>query len=114
MNAIHVIHPRWEDGALVFDDRERGLLREPFVAGADTALGHLAARVDGCSKGFTLIFSDSEFPGHQAVMKWQSEEYGGNWYTFEELNMTGWLCPALLKYFDSAPERIYIEIRRPQ
>ena len=25
--------------------------------------------------------------------------------------MVGWLCPALLKYFDEAPQEIYAEVR---
>lgn len=34
---------------------------------------------------------------------------GGNWYWNESLGMEGWLCPALFKYFDTAPERIYAQ-----
>lgn len=112
MNSIHVIHPRWEDGALVFDDPAVGLVREPFVAGADVALGLLAQRVPGCSKAFTLLFSGGSFPGHQAQMEWRREEHGGNWYWCEQLGFEGWLCPALLKYFDVAPKNLYLEIRR--
>jgi hypothetical protein len=25
--------------------------------------------------------------------------------------MEGWLCPALLKYFDKAPKKIYVQIK---
>ena len=25
--------------------------------------------------------------------------------------MEGWLCPALFKYFDQAPERIYAQVK---
>ena len=114
MNAIRVIHPRWEDGALVFDDPAVGLVREPFVAGADTALGLLAQKVGGCEKQFTLLFSDGDFPGRQARMVWQREEYGGNWYWCDEVGFEGWLCPALLKYFNEPPTELFIQIRRPQ
>jgi hypothetical protein len=32
---------------------------------------------------------------------------GGNWYYSRELCIEGWLCPALFKYFDVAPQTIY-------
>ena len=78
------------------------------------ALGLLARKVEGCSKGFTLLFSDSPFPGHQASMQRESEEYGGNWYRCEQLGMSGWLCPALLKYFEKAPKNLYLQIKRKE
>ena len=111
MNAIHVIQPRWESGSLVFDDPDRGLLREPFVAGADTALGILAAAVPGCEETFTLVFSAGDFPGSQACMKFTAHGYGGAYYVFEDIGMTGWLCPALYKYFNTAPKRIYLQVK---
>jgi len=114
MNAIRIIHPRWEDGSLVFDDPSVGLVREPFVAGADVAIGLLAQQVEGCSKEFSLLFSDRPFPGHQASLRWERAEYGGDWYYCDELRLSGWLCPALLKYFDSAPIRIYLQIKRKE
>lgn len=111
-NSIRVIHPYWHDGSLVFDDETAGLVREPFVAGADVVLGILASGIEGCSNGFTLRFSDRPFPGYQTEFVWDRPEHDGNWYTCEIGGATheGWLCPALLQYFDSAPERIYIEI----
>ncbi len=39
----------------------------------------------------------------------KNQEMGGNWYWNESLGMEGWLCPALFKYFDTAPERIYAQ-----
>jgi len=33
----------------------------------------------------------------------------GTWYEVEELGMSGWLCPALFKYFDKAPDNIYVK-----
>ena len=36
----------------------------------------------------------------------------GNKETFtDELDMVGWLCPALLKYFGEPPKQIYAEVR---
>jgi hypothetical protein len=33
---------------------------------------------------------------------------GGNWYRSEEMQMEGWLGPALLRYFDDAPAELYV------
>lgn len=35
---------------------------------------------------------------------------GGNWYTSAELKLDGWLCPALYKYFKTAPQKLYIKV----
>lgn len=50
--------------------------------------------------GFRLIFSAGEFPNYDARFDWVREGDGGNWYKSEDFQMEGWLCPALLKYFD--------------
>lgn len=113
-NFIRVIYPYWHNGSLVFDDAAVGLAREPFVAGADTALGALASQIPGCEERFTLNFSDQPFPGYQTRAQWLHAEGNGNWYEFVDSGVKGWLCPALLKYFDEAPQNIFIEIRRSE
>ena len=60
------------------------------------------------AKGFRLLFSATPFPGHQYQLTWLREEFGGNWYRCVQLEMDGWLCPALFKYFDEAPDTIYL------
>nr|WP_323697113.1 DUF6717 family protein [Thiorhodovibrio litoralis] len=42
---------------------------------------------------------------------WQRKEYDGNWYRSDTLDMEGWLCPALFKYFDKAPKRIFVQVK---
>lgn len=111
MNSIRIIHPYWDSGSLVFDDAAVGLQREPFVAGADTALMLLSKRVAGCEERFTMLFSDIEFPGSQFRLDWTGYDQGGNWYFCPDVGVAGWLCPALYKYFDAAPTTIWIEIR---
>jgi hypothetical protein len=34
---------------------------------------------------------------------------GGNWYAWSERGIEGWLCPALFKYFEAAPNEIYVK-----
>lgn len=113
-NSIHVIHPYLDKGSLVFDDEQAGLIKEPFVGGADIALALLAEGVCGKAwrkSGFTILFSANPFAGYHTRMDWVREEHGGNVYWSRDLGMEGWLCPALLKYFDSAPQSIYIQIK---
>ena len=61
--------------------------------------------------GFTLVFSAQPFPAFQVDFELRREEFGGNWYYSSALEMEGWLCPALFKYFDSAPKNIYAQFR---
>ena len=39
---------------------------------------------------------------------------GGNWYYSEDFTVEGWLCPALFKYFDKAPEEIYAKFEEKE
>jgi hypothetical protein len=113
MNALRVIHPyRWQ-GLWVFDDPAVGLDKEPFVSGADTVLDRIAASLSPGppASQMTLIFSDQPFPGHQFQFIRLHEEAGGYWYQSPAHQLSGWLCPALLRYFDQAPESIYLEAR---
>lgn len=111
MNAINVISPYKYHGIWVFDDPRVGLSQEPFVAGADTMIDRVVTDIPDAEKGFTLIFSAVPFPGHQFRLDWQREDAGGNWYRSEELDMEGWLCPALFRYFSEAPKQLYVQVK---
>ena len=111
MNAIIAIHPYRFEGLWVFDDSKVGLVQEPFVAGADTIIDSMVADIPNAKNGFTLLFSANPFPGHQAVFEWRWEETDGNWYYSSDLEAEGWLCPALLKYFEAAPQRIFAQFK---
>ena len=39
----------------------------------------------------------------------QIGEMGGNWYGSDDPPMEGWLCPALFKYYRSAPKELYVK-----
>jgi len=109
-NAIMVIYPYKHQGVWVFDDEIVGLVQEPFVSGADEIIEKMVAEIPDAENGFILFFSASPFPGYQFVFEWRHrEEYGGNWYYSKDIDMEGWLCPALFKYFDNAPEKIYAQ-----
>ena len=110
-NQIAVIKPyRWE-GMWVFDDERVGLNKEPFVAGADTMIDIAVAEkgIKNADKGFLLFFSVGIFPGADMELEWVREESGGNVYRWGD--QEGWLYPALLRYFDVAPKRIFVQMK---
>ena len=57
MNSINAIHPYKNNGLWVFDDDSVGLLREPFVSGADDIIERLVEGIPNAEQGFTLLFS---------------------------------------------------------
>ena len=109
MNSLFAIAPYKYQGTWVFDDAAVGLLREPFVAGADTIIDVLMEGIPEAERGCRIVFSAEPFPGFQARMVRDRAEYGGTWYRWPERAMEGWLCPALFKYFPEAPEEIYVQ-----
>jgi len=113
MNAINVIAPYKHLGMWVFDDPRVGLAQEPFVAGADTMIDRVVAQMGlpQPEQGFVLVFSGSPFPGHQFRLQWRRADGGGNWYYAPDLDLEGWLCPALFKYFAAAPKEIFVQVR---
>ena len=115
MNSILVIHPYKYQGIWVFDDPQVGLVQEPFVSGADTMIDKMVEGIPDAHAGVSILFSAQPFPGYQHEFVWQREEFGGNWYTSPAYSIEGWLCPALFKYFDQAPPRIFAQVKpRPQ
>ena len=111
MNSILAIHPYKHEGLWVFDDPAVGLVKEPFVAGADTIIDRMVEGIPNAENGVTIIFSAQNFPGSQYELEWRREEIGGNWYYSRKLDLEGWLCPALFKYFETAPERIFAQVK---
>jgi hypothetical protein len=111
MNAINVISPYRHLGMWVFDDPRVGLSAEPFVGGADTMIDRVSSDIPNAEDGFVMVFSSTPFPGHQHRLDWRREERGGNVYYAADLDAEGWLCPALLRYFDGSPAQIYVQIK---
>jgi hypothetical protein len=113
-NAINVIYPYFHGCTWVFDDKEHGLVKEPFVAGAETLIT-LATKLKGipdAEDGFRLTFSAGEFPDYDLKFDWVRSGQGGNYYKCDQLGgREGWLCPALFKYFPTdAPKNIFVGI----
>ena len=110
MNSLFAIAPYKFEDMWVFDDPKVGLLQEPFVSGADTIIDVLTEDLPNAANGFKLTFSPEPFPGYSARFVWIRPEHGGNWYSWPERGMEGWLCPALFKYFESAPRELYAKV----
>jgi len=111
MNAINVIAPYKYLGYWVFDDPKVGLVQEPFVGGADTIIDELVREIPDASNGFAMVFSAAVFPGYQFRLEWVGPQGSGNLYRLPVLNLDGWLCPALLRYFDEPPKELYVQVR---
>ena len=109
MNVINIIFPYKWNGMWVFDDERTELDKEPFVAGADVLLDKATAEIPDAANGFRLTFSQHEFPEYDECIKWKRSEASGNVYWSDRFEMEGWLCPALLKYFEEPPANIYIK-----
>ena len=106
-----VIHPYKYEGMWVFDDEKAGLVQEPFVSGADDIIERMVTDIPNANDGFSLVFSSISFPGNQIEFEWRREDSGGNWYYAKTLDMEGWLCPALFKYFEGAPKNLYAQFK---
>jgi len=111
MNAINVIAPYKHLGMWVFDDPRAGLVQEPFVAGADTMIDRVVASIPNAEQGFVMVFSAQAFPGSQFRLDWRRADRSGNWYYAPDLDMEGWLCPALLRYFSEPPKEIFVQVK---
>jgi hypothetical protein len=53
--------------------------------------------------GIRLLPEQGRVHGHGRALRVKAQESGGNWYYCPQLDIEGWLCPALFKYFEKAP-----------
>ena len=107
MNQIQFIKPYRYLEHWVFDDPAVGLDKEPFVMGMGEIISAILGEkgIRNADEGFFAYFSAAPMPGAEQL-HWLREESGGNWYRWRD--MEGWLCPALFRYFDTAPPVIHI------
>lgn len=108
-NALIVIVPYQHSGRWVFDDPSTKLVREPFVAGMPEIIDVLVKDIPEASEGFHLLFSAQPFPGYHKKLIWLRGDMGGNYYKMEDPAMEGWICPAMFRYYQSAPKEIYVK-----
>ena len=122
-NSIFSLTAYKHNDMWVFDDEERGLVKEPFVHGADTMFDFMSGNVlpgvnnTKCS----IAFSANPMPNNDVHVK-HIEDLGEDMgdvyevvsaFTSAATSFDGfqfWLCPALLSFFDKAPENIYVSV----
>lgn len=109
-NAIFSIRPYYWQNMWVFDDERVALVKEPFVMGIPEIINKAVAHLPNPKAGFTVLFNNTGLPSADLILTKINSESGGTWYEHEETGMKGWLCPALFKYYPTAPEKIYIKI----
>ncbi len=97
----------------VFDDKEKGIAQEPFVAGMDEVLDHLSKDIpNAVFDGFNLHIQ--EFIGSNerpTVVLCHHTAFShpilgqSNYYYWEEMDrMKVWICPVLYRYVSKTPQ----------
>lgn len=108
-NSLKFITVYRYNGFWVFDEPSVSLVKEPFVAGADTLIDILAKDKEKVA----FIFTEHKFPGYNLSLIKTNEEVDGTTgtdYTCPEYdNHKLWLCPALLKFFNEPPKEIFVK-----
>lgn len=111
------IYPYLIGSTWIFDDEQTGLKQEPFVKGMSEMISRLieSKSIPNAAQGFAMTFSDKPFDEADVELHWlRADEpespMAGNYYSgsIAGEQMTGWLCPALLCYFNAAPQRLYV------
>ena len=69
----------------------------------------LVRDIPGATNGFRLLFSAQPFPGYQKKLTWLRGDMGGNYYKMEVPPMEGWICPAMFRYYKTAPQELYVK-----
>jgi hypothetical protein len=109
-NAVYVIHPYRYQHMWVFDDARVDLVKEPFVMGIPEIIDQAVQHLPNPEAGFMVLFNDTGLPQADLVLQKLEEDAGGNWYQCAASGRKGWLCPALYKYYPTAPQNLFIKI----
>lgn len=111
---IKTLHLYNQDGTWLFDDADKQVYEEPFVEGSSEIISEIQTQLGYSGDFLSITFSDDPFDGCQYRLQWKDSRESGTWnlYYSEELQMEGWLCPVLLKYFEKVPERLYVSAQK--
>lgn len=124
----------------LFDDKSRGILREPFVMGASELIQkYLDKKGIKKRKNVPLVFSTEEFPNAEVVLVCSEKLYPNKIVGYNSIEKNQkvvkvpvmepdttaeptsawytdqeghkcWLCPAQLKFFGKVADTIYAKI----
>ena len=106
-DSVLIIEPYKINDRWYFDDPKTKLYREPFAGNIGLMFEDVASGIPDATNGFRLYFSSKEFPDYTMKLKWTRSKNKGNFYYSKKLNIEGWLCPALLKYYKTPPAYLY-------
>tara|TARA_R110002020_G_scaffold385579_3_gene596500 strand:+ start:4803 stop:5222 length:420 start_codon:yes stop_codon:yes gene_type:complete len=107
MNTLSVINAYKDKRTWVFDEPEYGLVKEPFVAGADNFLDYVTRKK---RDKVTLVFSSKSFPISNYSLKLWEECHGGGIYHENSTKSEMWLCGATKHYFNGKmPKEIHVQ-----
>lgn len=105
-NEVNILYPtRSRYGVWAFTDLSVGLYEEPFVGEINDMIDMFTDGRDQC----IVYISHSPLPNANGHLLRLKEESDG-WYELEGKGISGWLCPAVLKYFQGYPDDIYFKI----
>lgn len=122
MNFLEI----YKEGALwLFDDPDKGLLREPFVIETSIVLDALLKKhldfykISETPDRAILFFSDNLSGGpHVFCRLYDGKDPAteGTTYILDSYSSVSdptsiWLCPALLKYYPIPPDQLFMTIR---
>ena len=108
------LYPYLESGTWVVDDERTRLKEEAFVLGATEMITAIveAKAIPNAERGFALTFSGSPFEGHDVRLAWQRRDPSGSGNRYAGKvggsRQDCWLCPALLLYFPTPPQEIFV------
>jgi hypothetical protein len=136
MNAMFFISAYRQGNTWLFDDKQRGIVAEPFVCGASELIQkYLDKKGITATQDVPLVFSLNHFPDAEVTLTCVEKLYptkdmrGVNpldysatiqtyvedttatsaWYIDQEGERC-WLCPAQLKFFGQVADTIYAKI----
>lgn len=120
VNTVELTMPSF---VWAFDEPRLGLQSEALISGTDRVINYLLNHLEiDYNSQFTLVFSDELMDDAQLIGEWSHEgtdeltnSMNGNWYKWNHPNeilpnIYGWLCPALLLYYEHPPEKLYVKI----
>lgn len=108
IEQVQTIYPYRTVAGWAFDDYDRGIGGEPFYQGIPEMIDEMLLKLETRADQVRLDFTNIKFSGAQGVLIFERKEKGGAWYNYN--GQHGWLCPNLMKYFWSPPEKIYFKI----
>jgi hypothetical protein len=119
-NSLFSLSAYVKNGTWMFDDESRDIKEEPFVAGADIMFDLMSGReADPTIESCNIVFGATPIPDHDVHVTLDGTDgYDGHYYVVNKFDkypavetFRFWLCPALLAFFDEAPQNIYVSIK---